>query len=61
MKSDQCFDCDDHSAAMPHKKHPDAGMKHEVAPDHQRGVGHPAKHTHGKMMSQLNPDHGPHK
>ncbi len=62
MKSDQCFDCDDHAAAMPFKKHPDHGKQNnDMNADHQRGVGGPAKHTHGKMHSQLNPDHGPHK
>lgn len=54
--------CDDHSSAFSPKVHAD-GTKNDSKhiPDHKRGVGHPAHHTKGKMPSQLNPDHGPHK
>lgn len=54
--------CDDHCDAFAPQMHPE-GMKKggESLPDHKRAVGHPAHHTKGKMPSQLNPDHGPHK
>lgn len=55
------FDCDDHADMVPHIPHPDGQGKHNKhLHDHQRGVGHPAHHTKGKMPAQLNPDHGPH-
>jgi hypothetical protein len=57
------FGCDDHCDAMPHSKHPDMGKNTHKAmlwSDESRGAGHPKHHTKGKMMSQLNPDHGPH-
>lgn len=54
--------CDDHHSKFAPKKHPDAGKPHNnPVGDHQRSIGHPANHTPGKMPSQLNPDHGPHK
>jgi len=57
---DDC--CDDHHTKFAPKVHPDAKKDtgkhlHEGA----RAAGHPAKHSSGKMPSQLQPDHGPHK
>lgn len=54
--------CDDHHEMFAPKMHSE-GTKNDSKHlhDHQRGVGHPAKHTKGKMPSQLQPDHGPHK
>ena len=56
--------CDAHHSTFAGKKHPDFGHKekgYNVMPEPKRGAGHPAKHSAGKMPSQLNPDHGPHK
>lgn len=59
--SEGSFGCDDHEDMTPHHKHMDAGKSHESPlHDHERGAGHPAHHSKGKMPSQLNPDHGPH-
>lgn len=58
------FGCSDHSNyAGGHHVHPDAGRKegYTPLPEHRRGVGHPAKHSKGKLPSQLNPDHGTHR
>lgn len=60
---DPCYECDDHHTKFAPKVHPDAKSdtgKHLHA-DHQRAAGHPAKHSAGKMPSQLQPDHGPHR
>lgn len=54
--------CDAHHEAFAPKMHPEhmsKGDKHLM--EHQRGAAHPAKHTKGRMPSQLQPDHGPHK
>ena len=55
-------ECPMHHEAFAPKVHAD-GTKFDGKHlhDHKRGVGHPAHHTKGKMPSQLNPDHGPHK
>lgn len=55
-------DCEDHGTKFAGKKHPDhAKPTHVTIPDHKRSAGGPAGHTKGKMPSQLNPDHGPHR
>lgn len=54
-------DCCDHGSQFAPRVHPDRGHKAKQLGEHERAVGHPAKHTGGKMLSQLNPDHGPHK
>lgn len=55
------FGCEDHAEAHPFHEHPDGKHKNDKhMADHERGAGHPAHHTKGKMPSQLNPDHGPH-
>jgi len=62
MSDHETFGCDDHSEMRPHKKHPDGGKQNsQMLKDHERAVGHPKQHTVGKMLAQLNPDHGPHK
>lgn len=54
--------CDDHHKAFAPKMHPDGKHKNnKEMMEHQRGAAHPAKHTPGKLPSQLQPDHGPHK
>lgn len=60
MKDDMT--CDDHCDQFKPRVHPEGNRKGgESVGDHMRGVGHPAHHSKGKMPSQLNPDHGPHK
>jgi hypothetical protein len=58
--------CEDHHKKFAGKKHPDRMHRPDMSeagwlPDHKRAAGHPAKHTAGKMPSQLNPDHGSHR
>jgi len=56
--------CDDHCDTFAPRKHPDAkahGHESTLPDNHKRGVGHPAHHSRGKLPSQLQPDHGPHK
>lgn len=58
--------CDAHHSTFAGRPHPDynhkeANMGYSPLPEHKRGAGHPAKHSSGKMPSQLNPDHGPHR
>lgn len=54
-------DCEDHGMKFGGKPHPDkhAGVRAKNLKEKNRGAAHPAKHTAGKMPSQLNPDHGP--
>lgn len=59
MKMDD--NCMDHASKFAPKVHPDRGTKGGELGEGQRAAGHPAHHTKGKMRSQLNPDHGPHK
>src|ERR1043166_9658780 len=55
------FGCKDHHEEFAPHVHMDGGHHNNThLHDHQRGAGHPAHHTKGKMPSQLNPDHGPH-
>lgn len=59
--ADDNFGCEDHAEAHAFHEHPDGKHKNvNMMADHERGVGHPAHHSKGKMPSQLNPDHGPH-
>lgn len=58
--------CDAHHKVFKGKRHPDFGHGQspsygDMLPEHKRGAGHPAKHSSGKLPSQLNPDHGPHR
>ena len=62
MKNCNSQDCDDHHSYFAPKVHPEGGKKVDKhLAEHQRGAGHPAKHSAGKMPSQLAPDHGPHR
>lgn len=55
-------DCCDHASQFAPKVHPDAKKNTGTTKmDHQRAAAHPQHHTAGKMRSQMNPDHGPHK
>lgn len=54
-------DCMSHAAAFPPRVHPDSKHVPSHLPEGKRGVGHPAKHSSGKLSAQLNPDHGPHR
>ena len=57
----ETFGCEQHEDMAEHHEHMDRHMTHEAPMhDHERGAGHPAHHTKGKLPSQLNPDHGPH-
>lgn len=64
MKSDMKMDdCCDHASQFAPKVHPDGARygKKDPVGDHARGAAHPKHHTSGKMRSQMQPDHGPHK
>ncbi len=54
--------CDAHHEAFAPRVHPEGNRKGgEHLHDHKRGAGPPAMHTKGKLPSQLNIDHGPHR
>ena len=53
--------CEDHGSKFAGKPHPDAKHVPAHTPEHKRAVSPPSHHTRGKMKSQMNPDHGPHR